>query len=98
VSAAKSEVSEKCEPSEKNSRPSWPKKNAMPAEKSNGGSWRRARRPMSYRWVNFTLGGVRMPRLLHQIRIFRMLGDIPGDEGAERHHLETLRARDVKQS
>ncbi len=36
TSAAISEVSEKCEPSENSNLPSWPKKNAMPDEKSNG--------------------------------------------------------------
>jgi hypothetical protein len=38
TSAAASDVSEKCEPSENNSLPSWPKKKAMPADKSNGNS------------------------------------------------------------
>jgi len=38
ASAAASEVSEKCEPRENSSLLSWPKKNAMPAEKSNGHS------------------------------------------------------------
>ena len=36
TSAAPSEVSESCEPSENNRLLSWPKKNAMPDEKSNG--------------------------------------------------------------
>ncbi len=35
ISAAASDVSEKCEPSENSSLFNWPKKNAMPAEKSN---------------------------------------------------------------
>ena len=38
ASAAPSEDSEKCEPSENNSLLSWPKKNAMPAQISNGNS------------------------------------------------------------
>ena len=46
-SAAPSEVSEKCEPSERNSFPSWPKKNETPAQRSKGCSRSRANGPMS---------------------------------------------------
>ncbi len=38
ISAAVSDVSENDEPNEKNSLPSWPKKNEMPTEKSYANS------------------------------------------------------------
>ncbi len=38
TSAAVSDVSENDEPNEKNSLPSWPKKNEMPAERSKANS------------------------------------------------------------
>ena len=94
TSAAASDVSEKCEPSENSSLPSWPKKNAMPAEKSNGNSRHDATGPMSYRRVKIALGDAPKSRLAQQIRVFRMLGDVAGDERAERLHRQALaRAR-----
>jgi len=36
--------------------------------------------------------------LFHQIRVFRMLVDIAGDEGALRHYLQAMRSRDLQQA
>src|SRR5664280_2889794 len=98
ISAAKSDVIEKCEPSENSSLRSCPKKNEIPAEKSNGNSRHKATGSKSYRSVKIALGDGRESRLAQQIGVFRMLGDVAGDERAERLHRQTLRAHDVEQA
>src|SRR4051812_46931630 len=85
-SAAPSDVSEKCEPSEKSSLPIWPKKNAKPAVKSNAAPSRAETGPMSYRRVKIALGRM---NLGHQIGVFRMFPDEEPHEAAERPHLLT---------
>src|SRR5665213_72633 len=98
ISAAKSDVIEKCDPSENSSLPSCPKKYEIPAEKSNGNSRDEATGPMSYRRVKIALGDAPKSRLAEQIRVFRMLGDVAGDERAERLHRQALRAHDIEQA